>query len=192
MVDTYKTISCPQCDSVMKKIFIPTVGLSVDICADSCGAIFFDNQEMQKITNSNANTSEIREILDKGDFKTLPKREVIVCPACGQRMQKTILQGFNIEIDTCYGCGGIFLDNGEYDIIRQCVRTQDIEKLKSLNSNSTITDDMISDLYKEAQAEDFRLKTIHQVASAFSRGSRRHFGYRCSSGLLDILWTIFS
>ena len=42
MADTYQSIRCPACGNVMKKVFIPSVGVNIDICADGCGGIYFD------------------------------------------------------------------------------------------------------------------------------------------------------
>jgi Zn-finger nucleic acid-binding protein len=38
------------------------------------------------------------------------------CPKCGMQMQPVNLRK-DLDVDTCFSCGGIFLDKGEIDII---------------------------------------------------------------------------
>jgi RNA polymerase-binding transcription factor DksA len=37
------------------------------------------------------------------------------CPKCGMEMQTVRLR--NLDVDACFGCGGIFLEKGEIDVI---------------------------------------------------------------------------
>lgn len=195
MADTYKTITCPACGQSMKKIFIPSVGVSIDICADGCGGIFFDNQEMQTITQKQGDISEIRDIINAGNFRPVDESRQRICSVCGKPMVKTPIKGIGIEIDTCYSCGGIFLDNGEYDAIRQGIKTKDINDVKSqnninnINQNTTngISDDFVRELYREGQAENRRLETMQGIASILN--SRRRYGRRFD--LFDLMWMIF-
>ena len=118
-----------------------------------------------------------------------------ICPVCGKPMVKTPIKGIGIEIDTCYSCGGIFLDNGEYDAIRQGIKTKDINDVKSqnninnINQNTTngISDDFVRELYREGQAENRRLETMQGIASILN--SRRRYGRRFD--LFDLMWMIF-
>ena len=42
--------------------------------------------------------------------------QVINCPACGKQMKKIFLTEIGVNIDICTdGCGGIYLDNREYE-----------------------------------------------------------------------------
>ena len=44
MSDTAKTIKCPACGMEMVKIFDPGINMSVDVCVNGCGGIFFDDK----------------------------------------------------------------------------------------------------------------------------------------------------
>ena len=37
------------------------------------------------------------------------------CPKCGMKMQE--VRHGKIDVDTCFSCGGVFLDKGEIDVI---------------------------------------------------------------------------
>ena len=37
------------------------------------------------------------------------------CPKCGMQMHEVRYR--NLDVDTCFSCGGIFLDKGEMDVI---------------------------------------------------------------------------
>ena len=190
MADTYKTICCPACGKTMKKIFIPSAGISVDICTDGCGGIFFDNQELQKFNHASSDVSIIQKELEGKSFTKVDESETRICPACGKPMVKTSIKGIGIQIDTCYSCGGIFLDNGELDAIRKGVRKTSVENIKK--EYNILDDNTVKQFYKEAQKEnaerDALLKTCNVLFGSRRRGlfGRRHYG------LVDILWDIFS
>lgn len=54
--------------------------------------------------------------------------EFIDCPACGKRMQKVFLEEHQFIVDVCLeGCGGIWLDNREFEKIDE--KHEDIKEL---------------------------------------------------------------
>ena len=125
MADTYHTIECPACGKTMKKIFIPDAGINIDICADGCGGIFFDNREFEKFDEQNENVEQILKELEGKKFKArTDKNDDRFCPACGAKMVKNFSSvKHEIEIDECYSCGGKFLDNSELGKIRAEYKT---------------------------------------------------------------------
>lgn len=190
MADTYKTISCPACGKTMKKIFIPSAGISVDICADSCGGIFFDNQELQKFNHASSDASLIQKELEGKNFIKVDESETRICPACNKPMVKTNIKGIGVQIDTCYNCGAVFLDNGELDAIRNGVRTTSIESVKK--QNNVLDDSAVKQFYKEAQKENVQRDALLNTCNVlFGSRGRGRFGRR-RYGLVDLLWDMFS
>lgn len=189
MADTYKTITCPACNAVMKKIFIPAAGINVDICADGCGGIFFDNQELQRFNKASDDISEIKEILEGKSFTPVDVSETRICPACGKSMVKTRIKGLKVQIDTCYTCGGIFLDHGELDLIRQGVRKTTVNDLKI--QNGMIDENTIRTFYKEFQQEEFVNNRRNEMVGnvLFGCDSVHRFGQR-RYGLLDFIFSL--
>ncbi len=60
--------------------------------------------------------------------------EQIVCPACGNVMEKVFIPSEGINLDICTeGCGGIFFDNKEFDAFNEADEDVSvvIEKLKN-------------------------------------------------------------
>lgn len=112
--DTLEKIICPACNKKMHKIFLNTHGFNLDICLDSCGGMFFDNRELNKVDEQHENIDEILALINGKTFKPVDENELRICPACSANMHKnyTSLEK-NIQIDECYTCGGKFLDAGE-------------------------------------------------------------------------------
>ena len=121
MTDTKDIISCPACGKEMKKIFFEEINANIDICADGCGGIFFDNREL-KVLNKNADqVDEILKSLEGKEFEKVDDSKERTCPACGARMVKNKANNEDVKdndfivIDECYQCGGKFLDHGELE-----------------------------------------------------------------------------
>lgn len=197
MSDNFQTIRCPACGNKMKKVFIPSAGVNVDICVDGCGGIYFDRKEIQHFQNGNNKSyNEIKKELSGKIFTPVNQNETRVCPVCAAKMVKTKIQGLNVEIDTCYSCGGIFLDNGELELIRESMKKTSYQKVQETNtnyqsgyaSNLEMKDKIgnsgnsLQDFYREAAREDMVYK--HHVAE-FNDIFRLFFGRR---GIFDLFY----
>ena len=119
MADTKEIINCPACGKPMKKVFIPSEKINIDICTEGCGGIFFDNREFDKFNEQNEDISVIIEELQNKTFESVNTEATRNCPVCGMKMvqNKTSING-EILVDDCYGCGGKFLDYAELEKIR--------------------------------------------------------------------------
>jgi len=149
MTDTQHNLTCPACGQEMTKLFIADKALNIDICAQGCGGIYFDNQEIQEFSNQDEDLSEIKKLLENKNFMPVDETITRVCPSCGTPMAKT--NAFGVQIDTCYKCGGIFLDNGEFEQIRTHFKKR--QKVQPVNVND-VSEINIQDFYKYEQ-EDF-------------------------------------
>ncbi len=58
---------------------------------------------------------EQKRALAAEEQKRLKELHWMHCPKCGMPLQEVRFQ--NIDVDTCFSCGGIFLDKGEIDVI---------------------------------------------------------------------------
>lgn len=169
MSDNFKTIRCPACGNKMKKIFVPSAGVNVDICVDGCGGIYFDRKEIQHFQKGNDKSyNELKKELAQKFFTPVNQNETRVCPVCATKMVKTKIQGLNIETDTCYSCGGVFLDYGELELIREAmkknsyanVQEQNANYADGYNTNLTLNDKLgnneftLRDFYREATREE--------------------------------------
>ena len=64
-------------------------------------------------------------------------KEILTCPACGEKMEKIFIKRANCNIDICTnGCGGIFFDNREFKILtkkqNQLMKSKKLLKEKHL------------------------------------------------------------
>lgn len=118
MVDNTKDLLCPACGKNMTKFFIPSGDVSVDMCMDGCGGIFFDNRELNRFIGEGKDANEILKLFEGKVFKSANQNEKRVCPVCGTNMVKNYSdETQTIQIDECYRCGGKFLDHGELERI---------------------------------------------------------------------------
>ncbi|HIS37848.1 TPA: zf-TFIIB domain-containing protein [Candidatus Scatousia excrementigallinarum] len=119
MADSHHTLTCPACGEDMQKIFIPSLGINIDICTRGCGGIFFDNREFKLFDNPDKDIEDLIDATENNDFKPVDESLDRICPACGAKMVKNFANRYKeIQIDECYTCGGKFLDHGELTKLR--------------------------------------------------------------------------
>lgn len=120
MADTLKALKCPACGKDMEKVFIPNLGINLDICTDGCGGIYFDNREFERFDEKDEDISKILEKISGKEFASVDQSQTRICPNCGTKMVKNSSSIHKkIEVDDCYSCGGKFLDNNELQKIRE-------------------------------------------------------------------------
>lgn len=124
MAENEKVLVCPACHKRLEKIKIEAVGITVDVCLNGCGGIFFNNKEMPIVMKSPEAFEEIKKLCEGKEFNKVDETDVRECPFCGSNMVKNFTSySKEVQIDECYRCGGKFLDNGEL----QKIRIQDTE-----------------------------------------------------------------
>ena len=125
MTDNKNIINCPACGHIMDKVYIPSENIDVDICSDGCGGVFYDKGEIYLIGKDLKNLKDIREYLEKYysevDFVHVDEDSLRICPICKIDMDKSYVADGSVQIDSCQSCGGIFLDRGELEKIRDAV-----------------------------------------------------------------------
>lgn len=166
MTDTMETINCPACGKIMQKIILQG-GFAVDICADGCGGMFFDNKEIAELNTSEKDIQEIKNLLEGKIFNIVDENKTRICPACGTKMAKT--RALGVQIDTCYNCNGVFLDKGELEL----VRTHFKKRIKPQTVSSNNGDINLRDFYKDAQDEKFLQEEGYRRIRKIAFGRRR-------------------
>lgn len=120
MVDSLEKLGCPNCGKEMKKVPIGSAGITLDVCLDGCGGMFFDNREFSLLSGNGDNINEVLAIYSNKKFTNadIHNEKKRICPCCGSPMAQNpsnILS--EIVVDECYSCGGKFLDYGEFEKI---------------------------------------------------------------------------
>ena len=70
-------------------------------------------------------------------------KDILICPACGEKMEKFSISNKAFQIDVCTkGCGGIYFDNRELEHFDEKHENADeiIEILNNCTINKTIND----------------------------------------------------
>ncbi len=125
MADNFEIIKCPACQKEMKKVFIPTEGVNIDVCLDGCGGVYFDNREFKYFDEQHENIEQLTEAIKGKEFIKVDESLPRSCPVCGARMVKNFASAkHEIQIDECYSCGGKFLDHNELYKIRAQYATE--------------------------------------------------------------------
>jgi Zn-finger nucleic acid-binding protein len=103
-------MKCPKCSSDMETVAVDTV--QIDRCK-KCKGLWFDEFELAELK-----TVKGAESLDIGDVATgkkLNKQDNFHCPKCNAPMIRMVDKDqSHIWYETCAGCGGSFLDAGEF------------------------------------------------------------------------------
>lgn len=112
---------CPVCHIELSQMTI--ANLTVDVCRDGCGGIWFDIYEITRVDEPHEKAGAALEAI-KGRALAEPADENIVLPCPNQRCAGTALRRHyhsvkkNAHVHECPSCGGVWLDAGELKKLR--------------------------------------------------------------------------
>jgi hypothetical protein len=116
-------MNCPACRNYLEQIVVEDITL--DVCEGGCGGIWFDNYELKKFDEPHEPAGEALNIKrdDNLPVDHSPQRP---CPKCdGVIMMRHFFSvKYDVEVDECGQCGGIWLDYGELEKIRGLFETE--------------------------------------------------------------------
>jgi uncharacterized protein len=112
-------MNCPACDRDLSARTLDNV--TVDVCDGGCGGIWLDAFELARVDEELPR--EIRDIA-KDPKLVIDNDRKRPCPRCdGIKMQRHFYSSAHrVEVDSCPGCGGYWLDAGELSAIREDVK----------------------------------------------------------------------
>lgn len=120
-------MDCPKCLGILKEKRLVDGSIVVDQCP-ICGGIWFDAQELstlitRQLLEKEPIPVEIPPINDEELLAEIDlNRKEIACPRCndGRAMiRQASPRNRKITIDYCENCEGIWLDQGEYGLMRR-------------------------------------------------------------------------
>ena len=90
--------------------------MTLDLCYGGCGGIWFDKRELENVSARAATTLHTVWQVPIGKVNVTEPR---YCPRCTEQVleRKWFSPLQKVEIDECPGCGGIWLDAGEFSRI---------------------------------------------------------------------------
>lgn len=116
-LDLEKKIDCPKCDIVMQQIIISeqNYSVTVDRC-NICDGYWFDRYELEKVLDEEMKEGALQ-------YEDCPENEAdFRCPRCNGTTETKNL--YNIKVDLCLACGGIWLDKGELEDVQKTYRIE--------------------------------------------------------------------
>jgi uncharacterized protein len=118
-------MKCPACGSQLSRMSVGTV--SVDVCGESCGGVWFDHSELRKVDEKWEAEGAALEHLPTKPGVVIDSSKRRECPRCdGVVMSQHFYSPKHlVTVDECPSCGGYWLDPGELEQIRAGVATQE-------------------------------------------------------------------
>jgi Zn-finger nucleic acid-binding protein len=116
-IDLEKMIDCPKCTTRMQQIMIskPSFMVTVDRCND-CDGYWFDRSELDKVLDEETKRDGLP--FDSSDVHEAHFK----CPRCAGTCETKTL--YDIKVDLCLDCGGLWLDKGELAMVQKAYRIE--------------------------------------------------------------------
>ncbi len=117
-------MSCPSCGKQLRAVEVD--GISLDVCEQGCGGIWFDCHELQKVDEPHeAAGARLLEIART----EAPAPGGPQSRQCPRYPDQNLFRHFfsikrQVEVDDCPRCGGVWLDVGELATIRNQYETE--------------------------------------------------------------------
>ena len=157
-------MKCTACSNQLKQM---TVGeLSVDICKNGCGGIWFDNLELKQVDEKHESAGESLLHIERNPDIVVDHSQNRLCPKCeNQKMMKHFMSvKREVEVDECPACGGFWLDAGELGQIRSQFETETDRKRAADEYFSDIFSDELAKMRAES---DEKLQRARNIAKMF-------------------------
>lgn len=163
---------CPACSHTLTSLELS--GVTVDVCEGGCGGIWFDKHELSAFDEPAERADPLLAV--HRDEHVVTDETKHRCPRCERLvMQRHFFSTrFEVEVDECPGCGGLWLDHGELVRIRGQFDTAEDRQAANAAFLATNLAPMLAEI-------DSRFSTTHERASLLSR----LFAWACPGASLD-------
>ena len=152
---------CPACANELVAVKIDKVTL--DVCRNSCGGVWFDAGEFDLYDEAKENVPhEILRPVKSAQIAVVDRNKTRNCPHCASTaLIKRFVDGtYQLQIDQCPQCAGIWLDVGELENIR--------EDNGSLEERQDVIDDYL-DQSSKSKSSDKHEKGLKAVLGLLFR-----------------------
>lgn len=111
-------MKCPACGEDLSPVSIGDV--SVDACVDSCGGVWFDSFELDKLDEPSEAAGVALLMTPHSSGIAVDYSRTRDCPRCDSTpmMRHFMSPKREVVVDECPACGGFWLDVGELRAIR--------------------------------------------------------------------------
>ena len=142
--------------------------MTLDVCYGGCGGIWFDAQELERVS---ARAAATLHTIWNAPVTRVKQTEPRHCPRCPQIVleRKWFSDAKLVEIDQCPQCGGVWLDPGEFSRIYDEIQGAKVADL----TNGKYTDHDAAAPLKKRDA--FGTATGYTAPRVFRFGLRGEF-----------------
>ena len=111
-------MKCPACRNELTPFRVRD--LTVDVCQDGCGGIWFDAFELQKVDEDSETAGQPLLHIRRDQSLVVDASRKRECPRCaGIKLRRHFFSAKRrVEVDHCPGCAGYWLDAGELALLR--------------------------------------------------------------------------
>ena len=101
-------MKCPACSNQLSQVTIEA--LTIDVCKNGCGGIWFDNYELKKVDEKHESLGESLLQVEKNSDVVVDYDQKRLCPKCDNQKMVTHFVSVKreVEVDECPGCGGFW------------------------------------------------------------------------------------
>ncbi|WP_345884384.1 rhomboid family intramembrane serine protease [Shewanella algae] len=179
------SLKCPGCHSESMRTF-ELYGEQVDSC-NQCEGIWFDNGELNgALSTADNGNDHVRIEESLGPHLGLSKRQ---CMHCEEQMHRYhLMDGYQIELDVCHSCSGVWVDKDERDKVVQSPRLQGL--LAELNGKISVKTWLFQ--FLSQMPVEFNLKTRSQPAITYLLLALNIMIFAAYGTDLDIADTVFA
>lgn len=112
-------MNCPACQQPLKEVALGD--FKVDACLGGCAGLWFDNFELPQVKKPQGDAGEFLLDIQPPRPLEIDSARRLHCPRCQDIVLKKhyFSQQRRVEVDSCPGCGGVWLDHGELAAIRE-------------------------------------------------------------------------
>ena len=142
-------MQCPACGNTLTQMTVADV--AVDVCAGGCGGIWFDNQEVRKLDDTEEAAGETLLDVERDPGVTVDHDAQWGCPRCGHPAMTRHFYSpqRSVELDECPKCGGVWLDAGELATIRAQYESGEARRAAHREFAQQLFNEQLAEVHRE-------------------------------------------
>ncbi|MBK7207399.1 MAG: zf-TFIIB domain-containing protein [Elusimicrobia bacterium] len=155
-------MDCVNCGKLLSELRVDD--LTVDVCGEGCGGVWFDAAELKKVDEKAEGHGEklLKGLPAAGSSRR--NSEKGRCPRCGVGLRRYFFSpAKTFEIDECAQCGGVWLDGGELAALRDLPGSEEERRTAARNQFDAMFRTELGALASQTQNDSDR---AHRFARA--------------------------
>ena len=139
--------------------------ITVDVCEEGCGGIWFDKRELVKFDEPHEHLGEGLLDINVNPSTVVDHSKKRQCPRCeGVIMMRHFFSvKRQVEVDECAACAGFWIDDGELKQIRGLFQTEAERKQAAHEYFNEMFGEQLTQLSKESQEKAEKARRISHM-----------------------------